>query len=299
MDQAILKILTEKLGEDITIRRTQNGVSSTVFAVDRHDKTDYLRIGYDEQESYHLDTALAERLTALGAKIPRTVFFEEFNNALRRSIILTTGIPGEPIIGVEVEDTVLYDAGVDIAKLASIPAKGFGRISRRQGDRDFVGENPNYCDLLKNRLPQQTEVLTNLGLLDQNQVADLYAILEKYKSHPEFAEGHLANGDFSKHHIFSKDGEYTGIIDFGDLSSGSRFYDLATYKIYENTGFEALLEGFRSVEDLPEDFEEIINYEIIFQVLMHTAWRLRGKSVIEDNMGDLFMQIAELIKRLR
>ena len=295
----IKKILEERLGSGIHINRTQNGVSSTVFSVEYGDQTDYFRVGYDEQESYKLDVILFETLTDMGARVPQPVFFEEFNNTLKRSVLLTKAIPGEPVHGIDVDDSVLFGAGADLARLASIPAKGFGRISRRQGDREFVGENEDYCSLLKERLVSQSEILTKHGLLTSQQIENLYAILEKYRKHPEFAEGHLAHGDYSKHHIFCKDGKYTGMIDFGDLSSGSRLYDLATYKIYEDSGFEALLNGFKSIQSIPEDYEDIINFEIIFQVLMHTAWRLQGKERKEDFMDNLFLQIGQLIEKIK
>ena len=66
-------------------------------------------------------------------------------------------------------------------------------------------------------------------------------------------ESFLIHGDFDDSHIFSHNGRFTGIIDFGEIQGNSPLYDLGYFKLHDgqrHLGFNSLVKGYNEVREL-------------------------------------------------
>lgn len=74
---------------------------------------------------------------------------------------------------------------------------------------------------------------------------------------------YLAHGDFAASHIFFKNGQYVGIIDFGDIRCTSIYHDLAHFYTYAREYFEDVFEGYNAVKKLESNCMDKIKFEAI------------------------------------
>jgi aminoglycoside phosphotransferase (APT) family kinase protein len=71
-------------------------------------------------------------------------------------------------------------------------------------------------------------------------------------------QAYLAHGDFDATHIYHQDGQYSGIIDFGEIRGADPFYDLGHLALHEGESLPYpilphILVGYREVAPLPVD----------------------------------------------
>jgi len=119
-------------GSDSRIERTENGVSAQVYRVWHGAQVFYLRVSEEENQGLAVEVEIHRRLRNLGLRVPEVVFFEAFDSGLRRSVMITTEIPGEPLsrgAALETVQQVLVAAGRELAQInhAAIRWSGSGR----------------------------------------------------------------------------------------------------------------------------------------------------------------------------
>ncbi|MBO0796999.1 MAG: hypothetical protein J2P36_39475, partial [Ktedonobacteraceae bacterium] len=110
----------------------------------------------------------------------------------------------------------------------------------------------------------------------------LEGMLARYGAWLDLEQGQLAHGDFSNRHIYQSDGQYTGMIDFGDSKGTGGWHDLAYYHIRDGGRLpwrleSALLCGYGEVTSLPSIYEQYIRFTGVLlnvQLLVHGVQKL-------------------------
>ena len=131
-------------------------------------------------------------------------------------------------------------------------------------------------------------------------VAELAAIRETIRKYDDLLGDDgawLAHGDCDVTHIFSYDGVYSGIIDFGEIRGAPRLYDLAHHRLHdgERLPFETLpwlLEGYRQQAQLPDDYWVQIN---LFSMLV--ALRALGRGMLRNPKSQIVRVSERAIRR--
>ncbi len=237
------------------IERTEDGASTQVYRLRDGGKVFYLRVAEEREASLAPEGYVHETLRLQGVKVPEIVFFTPFDEGLERSIVVTTEIPGVPLThglsNGSMRD-VLRDAGRDLAIVNSLPVDGFGWIERDKGTtlkalhesfRDFALE----------------DIAIDLALLEPILTGALttaiWRLIERADAWSRGEQAWLAHGDLDASHIFQHHGQYSGLIDFGEIRGTTQLYDLAHANLQDAALLPFLLEGWSAVLPLPEDFE--------------------------------------------
>ena len=266
VDAAALDALLRKaFGADVPLssQRTLGGLCTQVYRVRRGGDLYYLRVAEAEDENLETDAEVFERLSALGVKVPDVVFVEPFDEALRRSVMITTvvrGVPLEQVSSRTAATSVLHAAGTDLARLNKLPVEGFGWI-RRSGRGPLRADLHSYADLVSEGLPQSWPGM--LATAFDTPTLDRLEVMVDEERGREVVSAGLAHGDFKPTHIFTQRGSYTGLIDFGEIRGTDVLFDLGFFhlRVEEADGtplLSAVLDGYREVRALPADHEEAI-----------------------------------------
>lgn len=245
---------------DITPERVTSGASTYVYRIRHNGICYYLRI-LPEDASYAAEAMAHTLLCENGVRVPQALYFEHQNKRLGKSILLTGEIPGRCVQDSDTSTMeVLYEAGAQLALINSIPTDGFGWINRREYHR-LTGEKQSFADYYYDTLYSDIDALNAHGFA----VGLLRDMMNKAFPLLEVTDAYLAHGDFDNTHIYHHKGQYTGIIDLGEIRGSHRLYDLAHYKLHsEYAHFEQLCKGYQSVYTLTEDDFLRIDYLALF-----------------------------------
>jgi len=248
----------------LTIERPREGGSTYVYRLMAAEECFYLRVLPEEGASFRPEMEVHRRLRHNGVKVPEVVYFEPYNELMRRSIMVTTEIPGAPLsqsTGLSQSETerILVEAGEDLARINGVSVDGFGWIERGVASgSDLQAPWPTYRAFA---LEFWNEDLAFLGrtVLDQSEILALDWVVAHHAAWLQSDAGCLAHGDFDATHIYQQAGQYTGIIDFGEIRGTDRWYDLghSHFRDGEYLPFPlepSLVRGYGKWFSLPADY---------------------------------------------
>jgi aminoglycoside phosphotransferase (APT) family kinase protein len=267
-----------------TIERINEGVSTYVYRVHINSEIFYLRLLPEIGASFAPEALIHQLLRDKGVRVPEVVYFEHRNEALQLSLMLTTEIKGTHVghcTSLEDQKTILRQAGKDLAIINSTPVQGFGWIKRDSNEVvQLKAEFPTYRAWIYEYLEDDLNLLANKQLLNSSDVANITTILARYDSWLDEDHAYLAHGDFDATHIYQQHGQYTGIIDFGEIRGATSWYDLGHFQLHDgetlpNTALPYLLEGYQDVVLLPLDYEQRVSFANLLIALRTLAYVMR------------------------
>ncbi len=216
------------------VERMMSGGSTPVYRLQRGDIRGYLRLAETPHDSFGPEIAAHGLMRARGIRVPEVVYAEPFNHVLGRPLIVTTEIPGEPLSmapgGVPAD--VLVEAGRDLAAMHSIEVEGFGFVCRDRPQAPFLtAPYPTLVDLAREGLEMQLSALaTVLSPRDAELLSDA---VERLNQMCPPRQAILVHGDFNGNHIYHHDGQYSGIIDLGEIRGAAPGFDLGHFALHD------------------------------------------------------------------
>ncbi len=243
IDPAALDNLAKRIFPDsrVAFERTVTGVSTQVYRVRHGNEVFYLRIAEERAASLVPEVRVHTLLRERGVKAPEIVYFEPFDEALERSVMVTTEIRGEPmsLCGFDANTpAILREAGSDLARINDVPVEGFGWIRRdQQNGGTLEAEHATQRAFVLEHLEADLALLRATMLTTAEVTAARAWRLDWDAEHAR-----LAHGDLDLSHIYQHEGRYTGMIDFGEIRGTGRFYDLGHFKLHDGeTGMQRVL----------------------------------------------------------
>lgn len=249
-------------GPSFHFERALDGVSTEVYRIFRGEQTYYLRLPVDAPGSFAAEAAVHTELRRLGVAVPEVVHYELFDQELRRSVLVTTEIPGLPVSsdvpGPESLPRIYRAAGRDLALVNQIAVDGFGWIQNRHAGWPLHGEHRDFARWVADF---DVATLRHLGFshMDVERIEQIVA--DEVRHAPPSGHGRLAHGDFYVSQVFHRDGHYTGLIDFGGIQGSNGWHDLATFRLcdpeqdfLEDVGVPYLEAGYAEVAAVPPEF---------------------------------------------
>jgi aminoglycoside phosphotransferase (APT) family kinase protein len=288
------------------VERVEEGVSTYVYRVHRGNELFYLRVLPEVNASFTPEVYVHEMLRAKDVKVPEVVYFEHYNEAVQRSVMVTTAIKGKHIGHYpvnEVPRNVLVEAGKDLAVINSISVQGFGWIKRDSSKVTALeAELPTYRAFVFEQLEEDLAFLGKL-VLNSREIEAIWEIIDRCDAWLDVEQAWLAHGDFDATHIYQEHGCYTGIIDFGEIRGGDPFYDLGHFQVHDGETLPArmlpyLLEGYREVVQLPQDYEQRIYFSSLL-IAIRTLARSMKKRTVDFRKHSGFASIKRDIEVLQ
>lgn len=250
----------------VAVERVAEGVSTHVYRVRRGGEVFYLRVLPEAGASFAPEVRVHALLRERGVSVPEVVYFEHRNEALQRSVMVTTAIAGDHVGRRPVDDDtgrILVAAGRDLAVINSIPVAGFGWIERDRGPVAHLrAEHPTHRAFVLEHFEEDLALLGEQALKGR-EIAAIREIVARWDGWLDVAGARLAHGDFDATHIFQHGGRYSGIIDFGEIRGGDPCYDLGHFRLHDGETLpipvlSQLLAGYREAAPLPPDCERRI-----------------------------------------
>lgn len=290
----------------LVVARVPAGVSTYVYRVQHGGERFYLRVLPETGATFAPEVRAHTLTLAAGARVPAVVHYEPYKEALGASLMLTTEITGEPVRcdmpHVRVRETLIA-AGRDIALINRLPVDGFGWVRRAMWaiPERISAEHGTQRGFLLADLDALLAALPSAGFTSA-EVARLTAIVRAHEDWLDGDRAYLAHGDFDASHIYADAGEYTGIIDFGEIRGAPRLYDLAHHHMHDGERLPYattpwLIEGYRQVTPLPDDYRPRIRYLsllIALRALARGVARAPDSQIVRTAVTALRRDIGEL-----
>lgn len=289
----------------LQVELMSEGVSTYVYRIRRTDETFYLRILPEAEASFAPEALVHQYLRAKGARVPDVLYLEDENEALQRSVMLTSEIKGAPLgacaNGRNLQP-ILLEAGRDLALINSLPVEGFGWIDRSRNGRSHLrAEHPSYRAFVSEHLERDLAALTG-QVLSSSTIAAIWRILGRFDGWLESEPAVLAHGDFDATHIFHHQGRYSGIIDFGEIRGADPYYDLGHFMIHDSETLPVpvlpwLLAGYQERAPLLEDYKKRICFTGLLIAIrtLARAWSKRPEAIQKHSC---LLSLATVIKAL-
>ncbi|WP_213584124.1 phosphotransferase family protein [Paenibacillus sp. J2TS4] len=255
------QIANESLNKTVkTIERELRGGSTYVYRVQLEDSTFYLRILPEEDWSFGVEVQVHSLLREKGALVPEVIYFDPHHRISGMSFMIVGEIPGRNVINCgskDIYDSILIQAGKQIAVINQVRVDGFGFVKRGREEYGvpLQGQNPSLHDYLYEFLEEDLVLLSENGFY-QGDILQIKSIFDTGTTLMGRYESCLVHGDFDDDHIFCHNGTFTGIIDFGEIQGSSPLYDLGHFKLHDgqyNQGFRSLAMGYNEVIELSYD----------------------------------------------
>ena len=272
------------------VERMEQGVSTFVYRVRCDDLVSYVRVLPEEDASFAPEVSAHRWLRERGVHVPDVISFEHRNEALGRSVMVTTEIKGASLADCadpHALHSILRAAGRDLAIINSLPVQGFGWITRSSSEvQQLAAEHPSCRAFLSEYLEHDLALLAHAQMLTQSQLAAIQRILGEHDAWLDAEQAGLAHGDFDVTHIFQDGGRYTGIIDFGEIRGADLFYDVGHFNLHDGEHLPILLlpwllEGYREVTPLPDGYRQRIAFASLLIGIrtLARAWQKRPEAL--------------------
>ena len=228
----------------------------------------YLRLAEEPGQDLSTDAGILDRLRTLGASVPEVVAAEAAPAELARSYLIVTEVPGRPLAEGGTDDearSAARAAGRDTAIINSLEVTGFGWL-QRAGVQPLTAELASYSDFVQSDLPGSWPGWL-AGLFDPKQLDALETLVEAERARAA-GPAHLVHGDLDVTHIYTHDGTYQGIIDFGEMRGAELYFDLGHFLLHDGETrpvelFDSFLAGYTEVTGLPDGHREAIRQSAI------------------------------------
>jgi aminoglycoside phosphotransferase (APT) family kinase protein len=263
------------------IERAAGGVSTTVYRVVVDGRTYYARLAEEEDDDLSVDAHVLRELAAAGVRAPGVVHLDPLEPNLRRSLLITSAIPGTPLGAVLTADAgaIAREAGRDLALIHQLPVHGFGFVRRDRATWPPVGEFASYEAFIQATLPDAWPGRFG-AIFTPRSLESLLDLIEAERRR-SFASATFAHGDFDLTHIFSLGGRYTGLIDFGEIRGAEPAFDFGVF-LFVNAGTERaslldpVIAGYQTVAALEEDQDAIARSAVMHGVRLLSRWTKPG-----------------------
>lgn len=174
---------------------------------------------------YLFEAFAYSHLLELGARVPKVV-------SVSAKELEMTAFAGETIddqIDLYNKATIFHEAARDLALARQVTFPGYGKaLAQEEG---YVGSLKTWREFLDQAFVQ-LEASTKIPSDIKSAFIDYWRTVV---SDIEINTGMLVHGDFSLSAIYVQNGEYEGIIDFGDAFIGDPLMDLAYFRFKELT----------------------------------------------------------------
>lgn len=179
------------------------------------------------------------------------------------------------------ENTLLFDAGVNMAKIHQVKVKRFGAfdndIAKKSGI--LAGLHPTYRDFILTGLDENLERLVRFRIVSQPRAKAMKNVFGVRNFEP--IDGpRLIHNDFADWNLLTDGSVLTGVLDWDECHGGDPIADLACWSTFYNIErMEQFLKGYTSIATLPKDYDDRFHYYRLRYTISKMALRAKRYQV--------------------
>lgn len=248
------------------VRPVDDGFGEEVCLAVVRDRTVLFKADRDASRGRVVLEAWAyQRARELGAPVPRVLATDLARETYPRNYIILEKLPGIPLAEVETDpddrSRLVREAGWAIRAVHEIGVPAFGLLQEHAylQKAEVRGEYDSWPEFLNQVLDISLPILRAAEVIDDAQVDRVDHVVADHAEYYELGPvGHLLHGKFDPHHVLVHEGEISGVIDFGDRSSGDPAWDLGGFLVDHTAYTRHLLAGYDADRERAEAFEVTI-----------------------------------------
>tara|TARA_B100000497_G_scaffold123734_1_gene156941 strand:- start:1026 stop:2054 length:1029 start_codon:yes stop_codon:yes gene_type:complete len=236
-DQKIIKLFEKSLTKKvISITDSSNGVDQEVKIIETKNNKYVIKIP-NEKVILHREIFACNILNGI-IPVPNIIFKSDY-------FLIQDYITGESLDKTNLSKNnfrkVYFQVGTCFKMIHQIKSKGFGPIDYK-GNAKYKTTREGVDKILQDCL----RYLSGKNILSDKEIKKIKLYFKLNYHFVNNNDSVLLHFDYGDKHIKIKNEKITGILDFGDLSSGPNSYDLAMSYIdyYDTEKFNFIMKGY-------------------------------------------------------
>ena len=301
-DQSVIPAIFENdLNLSVTqVRRSESwGSSHVIYYVQTKEKAEELvfraNLGVNPRPEIVMlvEQLVTDQVAAIGVPTNRVLQV----NISRQNYPFDYQIQ-EKIVGNELEDhfhgtqeeydAMSYELGILIAKLGELTYEKFGKFDEQVIQKEILqGTKDNFYDYLITCLGSDLEYLRKAEILTKKQTDQVEKIFVGYKEITQVGRGVLVHHDLADHNIMFADNKITALFDWEACVVGDPVLDLASCPTWRThyPRKEKLLAGYRSIRELPDNFQDKWDLYTLRTMLWKMVYAIRMDIVTDARVA--------------
>lgn len=249
-------------------------------------------IGWGKPETYmQVEKLITDQVATIGVPVNRILFVDVSRELYPFDYQIQDMLDGADIEGNfhgtrTAYDQLSFDIGVSVATWGELSYEKFGRVDESLTEKGILrGTRDSMYDYMIVRLDEDIRYLSDAGVVTVDTATRMRNLFEEYKPVTQVKRGTLVQYDLADHNImFDGAKTITGIFDWEAAVIGDPVLDLAsapTWKTFYPRE-EKMIEGYRSVRDLPNFFKEKMNIYRLRTMIWKMVYAIRADIVTDD-----------------
>ena len=179
------------------------------------------------------------------------------------------------------ESLLLFDSGVNMAKIHEVKVKGFGAFDNTiaKNSNTLVGLHKSYLDFIHTGLDGNLNRLVTFNILDSKRANAMRNVFDTHDYEP--LDGpRLIHNDFADWNLLTDGSKITGVLDWDECHGGDPVADLACWStFFDIERMEHFLKGYTSVATLPKDYTHRFHFYRLRYTISKMALRAKRYQV--------------------
>lgn len=179
------------------------------------------------------------------------------------------------------EHTLLFDAGVQMAKIHEISVEKFGSFDNAiaKEKNKLVGLHDNYHDFIWTGLLENLDRLIHFQILDESQKEKIQKVFETHNFEP--LDGpRLIQNDMADWNVLTDGDKLTAVLDWDECHAGDPIADIACWStFYSIDRLIHFLKGYTSIHALPADYDQRFHFYRLRYTVSKMALRCKRYDV--------------------
>lgn len=249
-------------------------------------------IGWGEPEYYmQVEKLITDEVATLGVPVNRILHVD-----ISRSIYPFDYQIQDCLEGSDIEnnfhgsredyDQLSFDLGRYVAMWGDVSFSQFGRFSQKAAANSaLIGTKQSMYEYIIVRLDEDLRFLVDSNMLSVGKGDAIRKLFEDHKSITSVKVGTLVQYDLADHNImFDGKTTITGIFDWEAAVVGDPILDLASAPTWKTVypREEKMVEGYRSVRDLPNFFKEKMHLYRLRTMIWKMVYAIRAGILTDD-----------------
>jgi len=249
-------------------------------------------IGWGNPETYMaVEKLITDQVATIGVSVNRILYVDVSREFYPFDYQIQDMLDGSDIEGnfhgTRMDyDQLSFDLGVSVATWGELEYEKFGRVDESLAVKGILrGTRNSMYDYMIVRLDEDIRFLFDAHVVTMDVADHIRKLFEGHKPVMQMKRGTLVQYDLADHNImFDGNKTITGIFDWEAAVIGDPVLDLAsapTWKTFYPRE-EKMLEGYRSIRDLPNFFKEKMHIYRLRTMIWKMVYAIRADILNDD-----------------